>query len=308
MGPVRTGYPFLDDPGPVLAFAHRGGDAHGEILGLENTLTAFRHAVSLGYRYLETDVHTTRDGVLLAFHDSVLERVTDGTGALAALDLDDVRRARVRGRESVPTLAELFEACPEARFNIDLKSDGAVAALAAFLEHQEAHDRVLVASFSHRRLRAFRRRVGSRVATSASPPEIALAVLLPARAARWALRDVAALQIPTHARLPLLGRRMPLATAGLVERMHRLGKQVHVWTVDDAAEQVRLLGLGVDGLMTDRTDVLRATLERLGRWRGEDGSETHSETHSETRSETLSDTHGQAGGEETSVAKGRGER
>ena len=73
----QTGLAYLDDPGGVLAFAHRGGACHPEIEGLENTLAAFRHAVALGYRYLETDVHATRDGVLLAFHDGVLDRVTD---------------------------------------------------------------------------------------------------------------------------------------------------------------------------------------------------------------------------------------
>lgn len=271
---MHTGYPFLDEPGPVLAFAHRGGDAHESVRGLENTLAAFRQAVALGYRYLETDVHTTRDGALLAFHDDVLDRVTDQVGRIADLDLTTVRAARVRGREPIPTLEELFEACPGARFNIDLKSDGAVASLADFLDRHGAHERVLVASFSHRRLRAFRRLAGHRVATSASPRELALAVvlprILPRRVCRWLLRDVAATQIPTHVRLPMrlpgLGRSLPLATTGFVQRMHRLGKQVHVWTVDDPREQERLLGLGVDGLMTDRTDVLKATLQRLGRW------------------------------------------
>src|SRR3954447_11538135 len=108
-----TGFAYLDevagDPGGTLAFAHRGGAYHPDIEGLENTLAAFRHAVGLGYEYLETDVHVTRDGVLLAFHDTVLDRVTDGQGEIAALSLAEVRRARVGGREAVPTLAELFD-------------------------------------------------------------------------------------------------------------------------------------------------------------------------------------------------------
>ena len=87
----------------VIAFAHRGGAYHPEIEGLENTLVAFEHAVDLGYRYLETDVHLTADGVLLAFHDRVLDRVTDSAGEVAALTHAEVRRARVGGRESVPS-------------------------------------------------------------------------------------------------------------------------------------------------------------------------------------------------------------
>ena len=87
MAAPRTGFAYLDEPldqpGAVVAFAHRGGAFHPEIEGLENTLQAFQHAVDLGYDYLETDVHLTKDGVLLAFHDTVLDRVTDATGRIA---------------------------------------------------------------------------------------------------------------------------------------------------------------------------------------------------------------------------------
>src|SRR5262249_46310276 len=152
---------------------------HPDLEGLENTLAAFRHAADLGYRYLETDVHVTRDGVLLAFHDSVLDRVTDRTGELASLTLAEVREALVAGREAVPTLAELFDACPDARFNIDLKSEGAVPALADFLAARDAWDRVLVGSFSARRTARFRELTDGRVPTCATPFEIAAFRLLP---------------------------------------------------------------------------------------------------------------------------------
>ena len=146
----RTGFPYLDEalrrPGCVLAFAHRGGAYHPEIEGLENSLAAFEHAVSLGYDYLETDVHVTRDGVLLAFHDRVLDRVTDRRGAIADLTRAEVADALIGGRERVPTLAELVDAFPGARFNIDLKSDGAATALAAFVDDRGAWDRLLVGS------------------------------------------------------------------------------------------------------------------------------------------------------------------
>ena len=125
---MPTGFDYLDamheQPGTVLAFAHRGGAYHPDIEGLENTLRAFQHAVELGYDYLETDVHVTQDGVLLAFHDSVLDRVTDATGAIATSTYAEVQRALINGSDPVPTLAELFDAFPDARFNIDLKSAG----------------------------------------------------------------------------------------------------------------------------------------------------------------------------------------
>ena len=262
-----TGFPYLDEvqrqPGSVLAFAHRGGVYHPEIEGLENTVAAFKHAVALGYDYLETDVHVTRDGVLLAFHDDVLDRVTDQVGALAETTYADVRTALVGGREQVPTLATLFDEFPHARFNIDLKSDGAVPALVDFITARGAHDRVLVGSFSRRRLALFRRLTKGRVPTSAHPLEVAAFRALPSgHLANWLTRGrVAALQIP-HRR-----RRWVIATRGLVRRAHAAGRHVHVWTVDVPSEMRELLDRGVDGVFTDRTDVLKAVLEERGQWR-----------------------------------------
>jgi glycerophosphoryl diester phosphodiesterase len=265
----RTGFPYLDQvldpPGSVLAFAHRGGAFHPGMEGLENTMAAFRLAVSLGYDYLETDVHVTTDGVLLAFHDSVLDRVSDRTGAIATSTLAEVRGARIGGREQVPTLLELFEAFPEARFNIDIKSAGAVEALAAFVTEHDAWDRMLVGSFSPRRINRFRRLTGGRVPTAANPVEIGVFWLLPSGrlADRVTRGRVAALQVP-HQR-----GRWRVVTPSLVRRAHEAGKHVHVWTIDDAEEMRTLLDRGVDGLMTDRTDILRAVLQERGRWREE---------------------------------------
>jgi glycerophosphoryl diester phosphodiesterase len=259
----RTGFPFLDDGGPVLAFAHRGGARHPDLPGLENTVEAFGHAVALGYRYLETDVHATRDGVLVAFHDAALDRVTDGSGSIAGLDAAGVAAIRVAGREPVPTLADLVDAFPGARFNIDLKSDGAVVPLAAFVTERGLADRVLVGSFSARRLRRFRRLAGRRVPTSAHPAEVVALRLLPARLARLLTGGrAAALQIPHR-----LGR-LTVASPGVVRRAHAVGMHVHVWTVDDPDEMRLLLDRGVDGLMTDRTDVLRDVLCERGQWPG----------------------------------------
>ncbi|MCF6377726.1 glycerophosphodiester phosphodiesterase [Nocardioides KLBMP 9356] len=257
---------YLDSPLP-LAFAHRGGAYHPEIEGLENTLAAFRHAVDLGYTYLETDVHVTSDGVLLAFHDTVLDRVTDRTGSIAETSYAEVQQATIGGREPVPTLAELFDAFPDARFNIDLKSEGAVDALADFLDDRRAWDRVLVGSFSASRMRAFRRRTAGRVATSAHPLEVAVFVLSPSgRLARWLTRrGPVALQVPHRQ------GRLVVVTPGLVRRAHEAGVHVHVWTIDDPIEMNTLLDRGVDGIMTDRTDILRDVLRARGQWHGADG-------------------------------------
>ncbi len=270
MSTPTTGFAFLDEvqrqPGSVLAFAHRGGAYHPDIEGLENTLAAFKHAVSLGYDYLETDVHVTRDGYLLAFHDALLDRVSDRQGEIARSTYAEVREALVGGREEVPTLGRLFEEFPEARFNIDLKSDGAVPVLVSFIEAREAWDRVLVGSFSQRRIRTFRRLSRGRVPTSAAPAEVLCFLLVPSGrlADRLTGRRVAAFQVP-HRRGRIL-----VAGRALIRRAHAAGKHVHVWTVDDPEEMRELLDRGVDGLFTDRTDVLKDVLLERGQWRDTD--------------------------------------
>ena len=258
----RTGFAFLDAGRPVLAFAHRGGARHPDLPGLENTRAAFAHAVGLGYRYLETDVHATRDGVLVAFHDAGLDRVTDSSGSLAGLDAAAVASIRVGGAETVPTLAALVDAFPDARFNIDLKAEAAVAPLAAFVAERGLADRVLVGSFSGRRLRRFRRLAGPAVPTAAHPAEVLAFVLLPAWLARRVAGRAAALQVPHR-----LGR-ITVASPRVVRRAHAAGLHVHVWTVDDPQEMRLLLDRGVDGLMTDRTDILKDVLRERGQWPG----------------------------------------
>ena len=264
----HTGYAFLDagrdQPGAVLAFAHRGGARHPELTGLENTLVAFEHAVRLGYRYLETDVHLTRDGVLLAFHDQELDRVTGTPGTIAAAAYDDLAGALIGGREPIPTMADLLEHFPRVRFNIDLKAEPAVAGLADLVERTASHDRVCVGSFSEARLRAFRRRVSRPVATSYGPVGVGLSRFAPRALAETVLRGRGdALQVPHRV------RGVTIVTERFVARAHAAGRPVHVWTVDDRAQMNVLLDLGVDGLMTDRTDVLREVLLDRGQWMGD---------------------------------------
>lgn len=264
----RTGFPYLDavcdEPEAVLAFAHRGGAYHPDIEGLENSMVAFRHAVELGYTYLETDVHATRDGGLFAFHDAALDRVTEHRGTVADLTATQIGRALIGGREQIPTMASLLEEFPQVRFNIDIKSDAAVAPLADLVKTMAAHERICVGSFSQRRLDTFRRLVGGRVATAAGPLEVALyrAVPLARLVDVLVRRGAAALQVPTRR------KGVTILTRGLISRAHARGLHVHVWTVDDPREMHDLLDLGVDGLMTDRTDLLREVLVDRGQWMG----------------------------------------
>jgi len=260
----RTGYSYLDDVAApaVVAMAHRGGAKHPALIGLENTTAAFRHAADLGFRYLETDIHLTGAGDLVAFHDDRLDRVTDSSGLLATATAEVIRSARIGGEHQIPRLLDLLEEFPQCRFNIDLKADAAAAELANLLARTNAYDRVCVGSFAFRRIREFRRLTQGRAATSAAPVEVAAFLASPhGRLARFATADkVAVLQVPYR------HRGIPVVTPSLVRRAHAAGAHVHVWTVDEPDEMAYLIELGVDGLITDRTDVLKDVLTERGIW------------------------------------------
>ena len=255
---ARPPRPRLPRRPAVLAFAHRGGAYHPDIEGLENTLAAFRHAVALGYRYLETDVHVTRDGVLLAFHDTVLDRVTDRAGAIADVDVrrgaaGADRRPRAGadpGRPLRRVPRRPLQHRPQVRGRGRRRSP-------AFLDEREAWDRVLVGSFSARRMRAFRRRhrrPGGHVGAPAGGGGVRRRAPAPGSppADPWPAR--------APCRCPHRRGRLVVVSPGLVRRAHAAGRHVHVWTIDDPAEMHALLDRGVDGLMTDRTDILRDVL------------------------------------------------
>lgn len=248
---AERGHPYLDWPGPI-PIAHRGGTTEHP----ENTLPAFEHAVSLGYRYLETDVHLTADGVLVAFHDTNLLRTCGVDADIGDLTWSQIEPLRVDGAAPIPRMRDLFELFPEARFNIDAKSDASVDPLVDLVHEIDAVHRVCLASFSLRRVRRLRRRAGPRVVTNLSRAEVAcLAVFgwLPGSGPRAA-------QVPPHS------GRVHLVNGRFLRQAHKLHIPVHVWTIDDPAEMSRLLDLGVDGIMSDDTPALREVFLERGIW------------------------------------------
>ena len=258
--------PYLTHEHP-LRLAHRGS----RLLWPENTMVAFQGAIDLGFRYLETDVHVSRDGRVVVFHDDGLERLTDGLGkvwdhdwpylrtldAAHHFDPDGGYPRRATG-VVMPLLEEALTTFPTALWNIDLKQDGVESVVAGEISRLGAEDRVLIGSFHDRRIRRFRVCTSGAVATSAGPREVARAV-----ASSVAGRPVAvtadALQIPVR-----------LATRRLVDAAHRGDTQVHVWTVNDPAEMRRLLDVGVDGVISDRPDLLNEVVFGAPSGQGED--------------------------------------
>lgn len=253
--------PYLSHEHPIR-LAHRGS----RVLWPENTMTAFQGAVDLGYRYIETDLHLTRDGRVVIFHDDSLDRLTDGRGRVWEWRWEDLRRLdaahhfrpeaghpfRDAGM-GIPLLEEAVAAWPEVLWNLDLKQPEIEHAVADLVARLGVEERVMIGSFHDVRIGRFRKHTRGRVATSAGPVETA-------RAAAGALFGLAAGGAADAFQVPAKVGPVPVVTRRFVAAAHRAGKQVHVWTVNEAEEMHRLLAGGVDGIVTDRPDLLNDVL------------------------------------------------
>ncbi len=252
---------YGDHSGP-LAIAHRGGMA----LAPENTLAAFGRATALGLTYLETDVQTTRDGQVVCFHDATLRRVTGHPGRVADLDLAELRRLRVDGTDPIPTLAEAMASFPTTRFAIDLKDEASIGAMARLLRaHPRWAERICVAGAWSRWLRRLQDEAPG-VTTALGWRSLTALIAC----SRGGVRPVGVRSTSpasgAFAHVPLRLGRMPIHSERVIARAHELGIRVVVWTVDDPVTMRSLLDAGVDGIITDRPDVLRDVLISRGQW------------------------------------------
>lgn len=257
----RPGAPYL--AGAPLLIAHRGGAG----LAPENTMTAFRQAVEWwAADILELDVHATRDGEVVVIHDHTVDRTTDGRGPVSGYSLGEIRRLDAgfrftpgggefpyRGRDvRIPSLAEVLEAFPELRVNVEIKDARAQEPVRELVRELGAEHRVLVAAGKRANRERLRDYPG---ATSASEEELRVFFahhLLHATALYHPPVD--AFQMPErHGGLQLLSPRF-------VQEAHAKNVAIHVWTVDDAGDMLRLLRWGVDGIITDRPDRLARVL------------------------------------------------
>jgi glycerophosphoryl diester phosphodiesterase len=242
---------FFDSPLPRV-FAHRGLATAAP----ENTVAAFRAAVVAGADYVETDAHVTADGVAVLAHDPTIG-VAGRSIEIAAATASELGAIDLGSGAGVPLLVDALRALPTTRFNIDVKARAAVPAVAAAIRDAGALDRVLVTSFDGA-TRADILRALPGVVSSASSDLVARA-LLPARlglagVVRHVLRGVPCVQVPER------HRGIAVVTRRSVRAFHAAGIEVHVWTVDDPDDMRRLIGLGVDGIVTDRCDVALRTL------------------------------------------------
>ncbi len=248
-------HPFLKYATPI-AFAHRGGASDAP----ENTMPAFQRAIDLGYIYIETDVHATKDGVLLAFHDDDLSRTCGRPGLISELDYAEIKEVRVNGTEPIPLLEELISTWPHAHINIDCKSDHALSPLTERIARGDIFDRICIGSFSDRRLKHLREMFGERLCTSMGPRDVTKLRLGSWVRHNGSFRNIHAAQVPVS-QGPLT-----IVDKAFIQAAHSVEIQVHVWTINDAREMVRLLDLGVDGIMTDKPEDLQNVLRARNAW------------------------------------------
>lgn len=257
-----TGNPHQYGATRFLALAHRGGAG----LGPENTLATCERSLALGSPYLETDARTTADGVAVAFHDDRLDRATDAAGALRRQPWRRVRRARVDGVEPVATIEDMLGAFPQARVSIDVKDPGVVPGLVRAIERTGARGRVCIAGGRQSWHDEVSRRLGSVTSSFGWGPLAAFLASLrlgnPVRPKAksgqfmhlpWSLHGVDVMAKPELRRQAVAANRAA-------------GVRTLVWTVNDATAMNDLVDDGVDGIFTDRPDVLREVLVARGRW------------------------------------------
>lgn len=243
---ARTAY--FDAPLPRV-LAHRGLSQHRCDID-ENSLEAFQEAISHGASHIESDVHATQDGIAVLFHDEDLRRVAGIDKKISAVSFEELSAISLLNGTRIPSLAQGLQL--GVRLNLDIKSSAAIEPTVREIEAFQAHERVLVSSFSSARRRKALSMLSRPVATSASMREVIMA---------WAshslggvgfgsiVRDLDAFQIP-----PSQGP-IRFATEGFISRAKRHGVEVHFWTVNDPEHMRQLIALGADGIVSDRVDL-----------------------------------------------------
>lgn len=246
---------FFSPPTPRV-FAHRGFALDAP----ENTPLAFRAAIDAGATHIETDVHASRDGIAVISHDPDLRRLAGRNERIESLTMAELGALDLGHGQTFCSLRDALRAFPEARFNIDVKAAGAEAPTAGAILAAHAADRVLITAFSEGRRRRTADAVPG-VATSASVGRFLPALLASkgrlSPVVRACLRGLNAVQVPEH------HRGLRVVSPAMVSAMHAGGVEVHVWTVNEPDDMRRLLRWGVDGLVTDRTD-LAVSVVRAG--------------------------------------------
>jgi len=267
--PVKNHPYYASDMNDPMVIAHQGGDG----LWPGNTLYAYSQAAALGVEVLEMDLHITKDGVLVLMHDETVDRTTNGTGTIENMTLAEIKQldagykwrseddsaTSFRGQNiTVPTLEEVFQAFPNYHMTIEIKKTEQSMAepFCSLIYKYKMQDKILVASFHDERMDEFRQ-VCPEVATSSARRETTIFVLLSkVFLSRLYSPRFQSLQVPEES------SGITVMTPSFVRAAHERGLRVEPWTINDPEQMQLYIDWGVDGLITDRPDLLLKVLER----------------------------------------------
>ena len=244
---------FLEEK--FLAFAHRGGNEFAP----ENSFRAFKSAVDIGYKYLETDVHLTKDGFLIAFHDDTLDRVTDKSGLIRDLTLSEVKKAKIAGTDEIPLLSELLNSFTDCFFNIDCKVDETVQPLINLINNKDFINRVCIGSFSQKRINFIRKSLGKEVKTSMGPAEVILSKFLSYTSLGYNFKS-------SYTSIPIRRYGINLLDERNINYLKSNNQKVIAWTINDEDQMKMLINIGIDGIMTDNLTLLKKVLIEESLW------------------------------------------
>ena len=244
---------FLEEK--FLAFAHRGGNEFAP----ENSFRAFKSAVDIGYKYLETDVHLTKDGFLIAFHDDTLDRVTDKSGLIRDLTLSEIKKAKIAGTDEIPLLSELLNSFTDCFFNIDCKVDETVQPLINLINNKDFINRVCIGSFSQKRINFIRKSLGKDVKTSLGPAEVILSKFLSYTSLGYNFKS-------SYTSIPIRRYGINLLDERNIKYLKSNNQKVIAWTINDEDQMKMLINIGIDGIMTDNLTLLKKVLIEESLW------------------------------------------
>ena len=244
---------FLEEK--FLAFAHRGGNEFAP----ENSFRAFKSAVDIGYKYLETDVHLTKDGFLIAFHDDTLDRVTNKSGLIRDLTLSEIKKAKIAGTDEIPLLSELLNSFTDCFFNIDCKVDETVQPLINLINNKDFINRVCIGSFSQKRINFIRKSLGKEVKTSMGPAEVILSKFLSYTSLGYNFKS-------SYTSIPIRRYGINLLDERNINYLKSNNQKVIAWTINDEDQMKMLINIGIDGIMTDNLTLLKKVLIEESLW------------------------------------------
>ena len=259
-----------------LVIAHQGG----ELLAPSNTMAAFQNAANIGVDVLETDIHITKDGHLVTIHDASVDRTTNGKGKIEDLTLTEIQdldagyhfknlegNHNFRGKGVyIPTVEEMFQTFKGIKIEIEIKDDNPperikeiASKLWDLIVEYQMEEKILIGSFDQDILNTFDRYAKGRVALSAGRQEVKNFVVTH----KFLLRNLYVPHVDAF-QVPVEDSGFDLTDQRLIDGAHRLGMEIHYWTIDDPDTMEKLIDSGADGILTNRPDLLLNLIEEKG--------------------------------------------